>query len=437
MSGTPLIEQVLSKGAAPDGAALGKVGVVLAAAGLAGLGLGFAASGDPAAGWAGLTTATAIVAGVAMVGPLLSAIFQITGAKWGRVYRRLAEGSVVLMPVALVGVLILIAGGNAYLPWVHEHPHLGGKAVWLTRGFWDARLLLALALAYGAGLAFVRLSLRRDFCLIEVRKRFKGRIAEIVSKGITEGNADDEAERCEHRMTQLAPLVAIAYGLAFTVFGFDLIMALEPDWFSTLFGAWYFIGNVFGGLALLAIGSVAFARKSELGHLFNSRRQSDLATLLLAFCLINVDFFWNQYLTIWYANLPEETFYVIERTADRSLPWRNLSFVSLGAFFLIPFTVLLLRRVRRSGRLLAVVAAVSLFGVFLARFIEIAPALLEVQAGSGIAGVAMPLASAALIFAGFLGGGLILYRGWLSNVPLMAVGDGVLVREVDGDGGHG
>jgi len=38
--------------------------------------------------------------------------------------------------------------------------------------------------------------------------------------------------------------------------------------------------------------------------------------LLFAFCLLNIDFFWSQFLTIWYANLPEETFYLIERTID-------------------------------------------------------------------------------------------------------------------------
>ncbi|MBW2529483.1 MAG: hypothetical protein JRI23_35225 [Deltaproteobacteria bacterium] len=435
MSGAPLLDRVLADGAVPGGGSLVKIGGGLVVAGVVGLGLGFAAAGDRGAAWTGLLTATAIVAGVAMVGPLLSAIFQMTGARWGRVYRRLAEGSVVLMPVALVGVVILMAGGNDYLPWVHDHPHLGGKAVWLTRGFWDARLLLFLAASYTVGLAFVRLSLRRDFCLPEVRARYKGRIADLVSKGLTDANASDEAARCERRMSTLAPVVAIVYGLAFTVLGIDLIMALEPDWFSTLFGAWYFIGNVFVGLALLAIGSVAFARRSALGHLFSRKRQSDLATLLIAFCLINVDFFWNQYLTIWYANLPEETFYLIERTADTSLPWRNLSFVSLAAFFLIPFTMLLLRRVKRSGALLTAVAAVSLAGVFLARFIEIAPALLETNEAGGVS-VAMPLVSSALIFAGFLGGGLLLYQGWLAGAPAMAVGDEILAAEAAGEGGH-
>lgn len=411
-----------------------KFAIVFVVLGLIGAGIGFFASGNPAAGWAGVLTATVLTIGLAMVGPLLSAIFQITGAKWGRAYRRLAEGSVVLMPVGIFGILALFIGGSSFLPWVHEHPHVGGKAVWLTRGFWDVRVLLVLLVTYGLGLSFVRLSLRRDFCLGEVRERFRGKIASWAAKGITDQNAEKEAERCGASMDRLAPIVAIVYAVAFSLLGIDLIMALEPEWFSTLFGAWYFIGNVFMGLALLAIGQVALTKGSHLARFFTPARRADLATLILAFCLINVDFFWNQYLTIWYANLPEETFYLIERTADTQLPWRSLSFISLGTFFLVPFLALLLRKIRRNGALLTAVSLVAIVGIFLARFIEIAPPLLHLEAGSGFGALVLPLLSAAGLLLGFLGVGLLLYAGWLQGVPVMVVGDEIFVREMGGEG---
>lgn len=401
---------------------LPKLAVGLVAIGLAGLGLGFFGSGDPAAGWTALLTATALIIGIAMVGPLLSAIFQMTGAKWGRAYRRLAEGTVALMPIGLIGLLALMAGGNAYLPWVHEHPHLGGKAIWLTRGFWDARLLVSLLAVYGVGLAFVRLSIRRDFCLKAVADAFDSGLAKRLKAGID--NPKAEAERIEKKMSTLAPIVAIVYAVVFSLIGFDLIMALEPDWFSTLFGAWYFIGNLFSGLALIAIFSVAISRRPNMDRFMTRVRQSDMATLLLAFCLINADFFWNQYLTIWYANLPEETFYLIERTVDTAGPYRSLSFVSLGTFFVIPFLALLLRKVKQSRELLTLVAAVAVVGVFLARFIEIAPALMDDTA------VVLPIAAAVLVFLGFLGGGLLVFAKVFSGLPILPVNDDIFVREM-------
>jgi hypothetical protein len=429
-----LAKEVLS--ATPDRApeALRKLGFVLVGLGVIGLAAGFFLSADPAVGWAALLTATVLVIGVAVVGPLLSAIFEITGAKWGRAYRRLVEASVVLMPVGAIALIALLAAGNAYLPWVQEHPHVGGKAVWLTRGFWDARVVGALAVSYALGLYFVYLSLRRDFCLEEVRGRFTGKLGAWLGKGIADGEA--EAARLTRRASVVAPLVALSYGICFTLLGFDLIMALEPDWFSTLFGAWYFVGNVFFAMALLAVGSVALRRTLGLERFITAERQSDMATLLLAFCLLNTDFFWNQYLTIWYANLPEETGYLIERTVDTALPWRSLSFVSLGTFFLLPFLLLLIRRVKRNGALLTLVAAAAAVGLVLARFIEIGPALFEVEKGSGIGVLLWPLLTAGLVLLGLLGVGLLLFGKLLSAVPIMPVGDAVFGREFREKGGH-
>jgi hypothetical protein len=434
MSYENLTSEVFSESLEPLAQGQKKVGLGLIGAGVLGAGIGFLASGNPAAGWVALLTATVLTIGLAMVGPLLSAIFQITGTKWGRAYRRLAEGSVVLMPVGVVAVLVLFAGGSSYLPWMQAHPHLGGKAVWLTRGFWDVRVLALLLAAYGVGLAFVRHSLRRDFCVGEVRAKYSGFFSNWAAKGITKQNASEESARSRRRMDFLAPCVAIVYGVAFSLLGIDLIMALEPDWFSTLFGAWYFIGNIFAGLALLAIAQVILGKRSKFGQLFTPKRMGDLATVLLAFCLINGDFFWNQYLTIWYANLPEETFYLIERTADTELPWRSLSFISLTAFFVVPFLALLIRKIKRSGVLLVAVSIVVVFGVFLARFIEIAPPLLQLPPGSGMGALVLPLVSAALVLLGFLGAGLFLYSKWFLAVPVMVVGDEIFQEEFGGLG---
>ena len=210
-------------------------------------------------------------------------------------------------------------------------------------------------------------------------------------------------------------------------------MALEPDWFSTLFGAWYFVGTAFAGLALLAIGSLFVVRLPAMARFFSKNRQSDLATLLLAFSLINADFFWNQYLTIWYANLPEETFYLIERTVDEAGPWRPLSFVSLVTFFFIPFLALLFRKVKRTRPLLLAVSVTVVVGVFLARFIEIAPGVLNENTGA--LAMLVPLISAALLFSGFLGGGLLLIIKWFEAVPALTVNDDVFIDEMTGQEG--
>jgi hypothetical protein len=407
--------------------------LVTAVAGTVGLGISFALGGA-AAGWVAVLVSAVLTVGLGVVGILISAIFQLTNAKWGRAYRRLAEASVVFMPIGLALVVVYLIGTaltHEGLPWVH-HEHLsGGKDVWLVRGFWDLRVLAYLASSYGLALAFLYYSLRRDFTFPDVAERLSdGWLARRLGRGI--GDPEAERARCEARLAVLAPLVALVYAFAFTFLAFDLIMALEPQWFSTLFGGWYFIGHIFASLALLAIASLSLRNRCRLERFLPEVRQRDLATLLFAFCLVHIDFFWSQYLTIWYGNLPEETHWLIERTADGSLPWAGLSWATLIAFFLIPFVALLFRRVKRGRVLLTTVATVVVTGIFLARFLEIAPALLDVTpetARFAVQGSYGSLLSSALLFLGCLGTGGFFYYRFLTRVPILPVGDEVFVRE--------
>jgi hypothetical protein len=404
--------------------------LAVAGLGLVGLGIGFA--GDRKAGWVALLVATVVALGIGIFGALLSAIFEMTNSRWGRVYRRLAEASVAVMPLGIVGAIGLLVGAGDYLPWLNGHELEGNKALWLSRGFWSLRIALALGISYSVAIYFLYFSLRRDFCVPGVRDRCKGRLAAMVGRDIKDPEA--EARRCSRRLSALAPLVAILYAITFSALGFDLIMALEPDWYSTLYGAWYFIGPVVSGLGLLAIAGLVLRRRLPLAPYLTQKRQSDLATLLFAFVLVNTDFFWSQYLTIWYSHLPEETSYIIKRTIDFRLPWAGLSYLSLAGFFLIPFIALVFRRVKRNGPLLGTVALINVVGVVLARFLEVAPALIELSPTPGAGALVRPLLATALVLVGFLGVGWRLYRGLLTAVPIMPVGDPIFVEMFGDDG---
>jgi hypothetical protein len=368
-----------------------------------------------------------------MAGVLLSAIFQISGARWGRAYRRIAEGSVALMPVGLVGLLALVAGGSAYLPWAHAEHLTGGKHIWLSRGIWDARVLGILLVLYGLSVFYFYLSVRKDFCIEQVRKTLTGPLAAFFSKGLS-GDDQKESQRCDSLMSTLSPVVAILYGVGFTILAVDLIMALEPDWFSTLFGAWYFMGQLFTTLALVAILGIVLRSHFKLGRFLTLPVQNDAATLLIAFTLLSVDFFWSQYLTIWYGNLPEETMWLVARTAADAGILHQLSWATLATFFAIPFLALLFRKVKRSGPALTTVAVSVIVGIFGARFIEIAPALMDLGHGAPASATLLPLAASALAVVGFLGAGLMLWFFIMTGVPVMPVGDRIFEDVFDQEG---
>ena len=411
--------------AGPSGA-----GIALSVLGLVGVGVGFLA-GPAKAGWTALYVSTAMFMGLAMFGAVLSAIFELTGSRWGRAYRRFAEGSVALMPLGLLGLLVILAGAAHCVPWLHDgHALEGHKAVWLSRGFWSLRLLLALLVAYGLGLGFVYTSIRRDFCVEGVPECFPGKLAAFFARGIADAPA--EAKRLSRRLVVMAPVVVIGYALTFTLVGFDFVMALEPGWYSTLFGVWYFFSPLFSGLALLAVVGMVLRTRVGLERWLTATRQADIATLLLAFTLLNVDFFWSQYLTIWYGNLPEETEFIIPRVMDAELPYHVFSYPALFGFFVIPLVALVFRKVKQTVALLLPIALVPVLGMFLVRFLEIAPPILEIKPGYGAGEIVRPVLASLLVWLGFAGLSWQLYRRFLSTVPLLPVGDDIFAR-IDGE----
>ncbi len=74
-----------------------------------------------------------------------------------------------------------------------------------------------------------------------------------------------------------------------------------------------------------------------------------MGKLMLAFCVFWAYIGFSQYMLIWYANMPEETYYFIRRNIAS---WQPLStFLVVGRFF-IPFPLLLLQGTRRNRRYL-------------------------------------------------------------------------------------
>jgi len=423
MSSEKLIQEVLQATPEKIPFALKTTAITMILLGIVGLAISFG-MGNDGAGWVAILVSAVMIIGLAVAGIIFSAIFQITAAKWGRSYRRLAEGSVVLMPVGIVLLVIYLIGADAFIPWAHMEHLTGGKHVWLVRGFWDARVLGSLILMYAMALYFLYLSLRKDFCIAEVRNRFATGLGAWLAKGIRDDNA--ERLRCDTRMSYLAPPVVIAYAIIMSFLAFDLIMALEPDWFSTLFGAWYFISHLFVGTGIIVTLSLYYKAHHDLGRFLPELKQRDIATILFAFCFLSTSFFWDQFLTIWYANLPEETHFLINR-AQGSLG--TLVIVGLATFFLLPFVALIFRKVKHSRMLLSTVSAIALIGIFIMRFLEIAPPTLSLKHPAVFSYIAIPLLGSFLVLLGSLGIGLWLYAKLLTKVPVMPIGDDIFANE--------
>lgn len=303
---------------------------------------------------------------VAQGGLLFSMVTHVTKARWSRPLQYIAESFVAFFPISLCLFLVLFAGREFLFPWLHHELH--GKESWLNIPFLFSRDLIGLLILYGLGLVYVYYALRMRRVSDTLQK---GRLRSFFQR---EGEIDEpEREACRHKMTVLAVLYILAYTLVLTLIAFDLVMSMEPPWFSTLFGPYYFVKAFYIGLgALIILASIFSLLRGEDSGLTNSHFH-DIGKLFFAFCLLWADFFYAQLLVIWYGNISEETTFVITRTVF--LPWKHLAWTVFIVSFALPFLVLLNRSIKSKPIPMIILCVVVFIGIWLEHLLLLGPAL--------------------------------------------------------------
>ena len=299
---------------------------------------------------------------IAQGGLLFSIIMHLVGARWSQSMQSLAESFAAFFPLSFVLFILLFLGREYLFPWLH-HEH--GKEFWLNIPFLFSRDLIGLLLLYGLGLAYLYYALRLKLD----PEQTEGPLRNLLLRGKT--GKEEEVEGYKKKMTLLSVLYILAYALVLTLIGFDLVMSMEPHWFSTLFGAYVFAKAFYLGLAGLMILSAIFYVGREEESTLTSSHFHDLGKMLFAFCLVWADFFYVQLLVIWYGNIPEETHYVIQRVM--TLPWQPLAVTILIVGFLIPFFILLNKKIKSKPVPMIILCTVVIIALWLEHLLLLGP----------------------------------------------------------------
>lgn len=315
--------------------------------------------------------------GLAVTGPAIAAMMELMEARWSPGVKRIALTTAGFLPVSFVLFLILFGGRATLYPWVTTPVPV--KAAWLNVPFMATRIGVGILVLYALTFAFVR-------------------------AGFRQGTADPETElRDKGRRAALATAVLFLYVVVLSLFGFDLVMSLDPRWYSGLFGGYFVVSTLYAGFALLAVLSVR-ANATGLAAIPPAAVQ-DVAKLVFATSTLWMYFFWSQYLVIWYGNVPVETKFFLRRFFVD--PWRLLAFVIFVVGWVLPFVYLLKRLTGRPPKRhgpLVVVTLLGLVALFLERVMLVVPSI--------SAGAAFPSGlTEMLITAGFLSL-FILSRDW-------------------------
>src|SRR6185369_9610701 len=146
----------------------------------------------------------------------------------------------------------------------------------------------------------------------------------------------------------------IVLALTQTFAAVDWIMSLDPGWYSTIFGVYWFAGSFVSFFALMTLMVVGLQRAGLLTEIIGLEHFHDLGKLLFAFTVFWAYIGFSQFFLIWYGNIPEETIFFRHRLEGS---WRAASFLLAAGHFVLPFFFLMPRTIKRKPVTLAVGAA--------------------------------------------------------------------------------
>jgi hypothetical protein len=333
---------------------------------------------DPQAAWISYITNWLYFTSVSMGGLLLAIATWITKAKWNWSMRRVNQSFVAFLPLSFLLVLPMLSLGESYFPWIEMmagDPVVQNKSAYLNMPFLIARNILGLAALFGVALYFVYLALRPDMGLTDQRTEAGGKSEEAWRARLTRGWMGQEKEqvRSYKRMTTIAPVFVIMYAVVMTMLSYDWIMSLEPHWFSTMLGPWFFMGAFWAGIAATALWSMYLRTQHEDFHRhIGLQQRHDIGKLAFGFCVFWTYLFFSQYIVIWYGKLPWEQAWIVRRSDE---VWGGLSGLVILLCFVIPFAGLIGRRPKTKPVLLAFFTSVILVGMWLERYVMLAPSL--------------------------------------------------------------
>jgi len=359
------------KAFAAIGAAIFVIGLVLA----------------PQRAWGSVLLNSTYLLGLALGGLFLVATLYITTAGWGIVLRRIPEALVGLLPIAALGIgLVIVLRPSLYPAFGDMGDHfIGFKAMWLGRGFFLIRAVVYVAL----WLAFARVMLRHS----------------------RDQDRDGDPSHTRKNVA-LSAAFLVCFTLTVSLSSFDWLMSLDPHWFSTIFGVYYFAGIGCSSIAVIIIVVVWLRRQGVLSGIVTDEHLHDLGKLLFGFSVFWAYMWISQYLLIWYGNLPEETGYFITRASGT---WGPLFVLNVVLNWVVPFIILMPRGVKRREDLLVKVAGVVLVGHWLDLYLQVFPGISPDGPVFGLPEIGITLGAIGAV-------GLIVFKQ-LSEWPLVPLKD--------------
>ncbi len=298
-------------------------------------------------------------------------LYHLVGGAWGFVIQRILEAALrTLAPMFLLAIPLVAGIPRLY---TYADPHLvaidkalAHKSVYLNMPFVTVRLAIYFAVFGVIAYLLNRWSVRQD------------------------ATADYRYLRMRARLS--APGI-ILYSFASTFAVIDWIMALEPDWYSTMFPGFYLVGQVLTALAVAIVALRYVSREGPLASLVSRKDYHDLGNLLWTFVILWAYVEVSQLIITWSGNLPKEIVWYLHRTRGN---WAWITAFVAVFHFAVPFFILLGRKHKQQPQRLTWIAAFIVLVHCIEQYWNVEPAFhpegifvswLDIAAPVGVGGI--------------------------------------------------
>ena len=139
----------------------------------------------------------------------------------------------------------------------------------------------------------------------------------------------------------------IVYAITMSAAVIYWVMSLDPTWYSSVYGLLFLVGQGYMVLALGIIVAVSLSKGEPFKTILRQTEQHDLGKFAFAFVMLNIYLAFGQFLIIWSGNLPEEIPWYLDRIRGH---WGIVITLDFIFHWLIPFTLLLSRDIKRNKK---------------------------------------------------------------------------------------
>ncbi len=279
---------------------------------------------------------------IALGGLFYTLASHLFGAEWGIVLRRISEATMYTFPILAILFIPILFGMHDLYHWTHEDVILNDEIIkaktgYLNVTFFTIRAIFYFACWFTISKILYNLSLKQD------------------------SNPSDELIAKINKIS--APSI-IVFALTISFASFDWLMSLEPHWFSTIFGLYFFGGSFVAILCFIILVALHLRKSGYLQDVITVEHYHDLGKLLFAFLIFWGYMGFSQYFLIWYANIPEETVWYTMRWENG---WYIITLLLVVVHFTIPFLILTFRGIKRNFTTIKILA----WWVIIMRFFDI------------------------------------------------------------------